>query len=228
MQMRKIEDEFDVIRHVIEIKGKTIIDVGCGTGELVRKLTGEGAQVTGIDSPEMLAKAVKHPPVRNEKYISGTGENLPLKSNIADAVIFFASLHHIPEPDMFFALKEAYRVLKTGGTGVFLEPIGQEGSYFELIRLVEDERDIQRAAFETIKKAHTLGMENKTEEIIYIERSFNDYVNLLNIFVKDETERNTCLQQARKVTKKLCRAAKQTFEDYRFKSICRVNVLQKH
>jgi len=227
MQVRKIENEFDIIRQVTEIKGKTIIDVGCGTGELVRKLAGEGAQVTGIDSPEMLAKAANSPPVGNEKYISGVGENLPLKSNLADMIIFFASLHHIPEPMMIYALKEAHRVLKTGGTGFFVEPIGQEGSYFELVRLVEDERDIQRFAFETIKKAAALGMENKTEEIIYIERSFNDYVNLLNIFIEDETERNKCLQQARKVTKKLSRSAKQTFNDYRFKSICRLNVLQK-
>lgn len=225
--MRKIENDFDIILQLGEIKGKTIIDVGCGTGGLVRKLTAEGAQVTGIDTPEMLLKAGENTPAGNEKYISALGENLPFKSNFADMIIFFASLHHIPEPMMLQALKENHRILKTGGIAIFVEPLGQEGSYFELIRLVEDERDIQRLAFEAIKKAHTFGMENKTEEIVYIERSFTDYVNLLNIFIEDEIERSEYMQEARKVTERLCQAANQTISDYRFKSICRVNVLQR-
>jgi ubiquinone/menaquinone biosynthesis C-methylase UbiE len=226
--MRKIENEYDIILQLGEIKGKTIIDVGCGTGEMVRELTAVGAQVTGIDTPEMLVKAGDHPLVGNEKYVSALGENLPFKSNFGDMIIFLASLHHIPEPMMIQAIKESCRILKTGGIAVFLEPCGQEGSYFELIRLVEDERDIQRLAFEAIKKAHTFGMENKTEEIVYIERSFTDYVNLLNIFIEDEIERSEYMQEARKVTERLCQAANQTISDYRFKSICRVNVLQRH
>jgi hypothetical protein len=75
--------------------------------------------------------------------------------------------------------------------------------------------------------AHAFGFENKREEIMYIERSFDDYVNLLNVFVDDAAERDGCLKEAREITDRLSREAGISFEDYRYKSICRINVLQK-
>jgi ubiquinone/menaquinone biosynthesis C-methylase UbiE len=225
--MKKIENELDIFPGITGIKDKIIIDVGCGTGGLVRKLAVEGAQIIGIDKPEMLVKARDSSPTTNEKYIAGLGENLPFKNNYADIIIFFASFHHVPASMMKQALQETHRVLKAGGIGIFLEPVGREGSYSEISWLVEDERDIQQQAFELIKKSRSFGLENKREEIIYFERSFNDYIDLLNVFVDDETERNGYLKEARKITERLSREAGIPFEDYRYKSICRVNVLQK-
>jgi ubiquinone/menaquinone biosynthesis C-methylase UbiE len=257
--MKKVENELEIISEITGIKDKTIIDVGCGTGGLVRKLAAEGAEVIGIDRPDMLVKAKDSSSNKNEEnnqkllegvqvsavrkapcamrlppgrrrhsiFIAGLGENLPFKNNYADIIIFFASFHHIPGAMMKQTLQETQRVLKTGGIGIFLEPIGREGSYFEILRLVEDERDIQRLAFESIKKVHTFGLENKKEEIIYVERSFDDYVNLLNVFVDDAAERNGYLKEARKITERLNQEAGIPFEDYRFKSICRINVLQR-
>ena len=223
--MKKIENELDIINEITGLKDKIIIDVGCGTGGLVRKLTEEGARVIGIDRTDMLVKARNNQ--QQGTFIAGLGESLPFKNNYADIIIFFASFHHVPGSKMKQTLQETHRVLKAGGIGIFLEPIGREGSYFEILRLVEDERDIQQLAFESIKKAHTFGLENKREEIKYIERSFDDYVNLLNVFVEDEAERNGYLKEAGKITKRLCQEAVIPFEDYRYKSICRVNVLQK-
>jgi ubiquinone/menaquinone biosynthesis C-methylase UbiE len=223
--MKKIENELDIISEITGIKDKTIIDVGCGTGGLVRKLTTEGAEVIGIDRHDMLVKAKD-----NQKqgiFIAGLGENLPFKDIYADIIIFFASFHHVPGSMMKQTLQETHRVLKAGGIGIFLEPIGREGSYFEILRLVEDERDIQQLALESIKKAHTFGLENKREEINYFERSFDDYVNLLKVFVEDEAERNGYLKEAGKITERLSHEAGIPIEDYRYKSICRVNVLHK-
>jgi SAM-dependent methyltransferase len=245
-KMKKIENDLDIITEITGIKDKIIIDVGCGTGQLVRKLTEEGARVIGIDRPDMLLKAKNNqkflggggggyfsttppPPGRRRQgiFIAGLGENLPFKTNYADIIIFFASFHHIPGSMMKQTLEETHRVLKAGGIGIFLEPIGREGSYFEIIRLVEDERNIQQQAFESIKNAHTFGLENKREEIKYFERSFDDYVNILNVNVEDEAERNGYLKEARKITERLSREAGIPIEDFRYKSICRVNVLQK-
>jgi len=311
--MKKIENELDIITEITGIKDKIIIDVGCGTGELVRKLTEEGARVIGIDRPDMLVKTknnqkllqgvekreaekmgrweegkkieagnpgsreaektddilrrqeddrqaqLRNPLImvprphaetnenqhhrfaqhidsprrgapgrrRQGIFIAGLGENLPFKNNYADIIIFFASFHHVPGAMMKQTLQETQRVLKAGGIGIFLEPVGRDGSYFEIIRLVEDERDIQRLAFESIKKAHTFGLGNKREEIKYFERSFDDYVNLLKVFVEDEAERNGYLKEAGKITERLSHEAGIPIEDYRYKSICRVNVLHK-
>lgn len=223
--MRKIENEFEVITGITTLDGKVVVDVGCGTGELVRKLTAQGARVTGIDNPEMLAKAKEFSPVGSEKYVTGQGENIPVKDNDADIVIFFASFHHVPEP--MRALKETRRILQNGGIAIFVEPVGKEGSYFELIRLVEDEREIQKLAYETIKKASSIGLENTKEEIVYLERSLADYAKLLDIFVDDEEERKEYLNRSREVTSQLCRDAGLSIDEYRFKSICRINVLRK-
>jgi len=243
--MKKIENELDIFPGITGIKDKIIIDVGCGTGGLVRKLAEEGAQVIGIDKPDMLVKAKnnqkllqgvqgggfleKSPPGRRRQglFTAGLGENLPFKNNYADIIIFFASFHHVPASMMKQTLQETHRVLKAGGIGIFLEPVGREGSYSEISWLLGDERDIQQQAFEVIKKARSFGLENKREEIIYFERSFNDYVNLLNVFVDDEAERNGYLKEARKITERLSREAGISFEDYRYKSICRVNMLKK-
>ena len=225
--MKKVENDLDIITGIAGVKDKTIIDTGCGTGGLARKLTAEGARVIGIDTPGMLEKAKDSSPAGDEKFIAGVGGHLPFKDNVADIVIFFASFHHVPKALMKQTLQETHRVLKTNGIGFFLEPVGQKGSYFEIVRLVEDERDIQQQAFEWIKKAASLGLENEKEEIFYIERSFEDYVNILNVFVDDETERNECLEKAREITAKLSQETGVPFEDYRYKSICRVNVLQK-
>ena len=246
--MKKIENELDIFPGITGIKDRIIIDVGCGTGGLVRKLAEEGAQVIGIDKPGMLVKAEnnqkllqgspdasrdgfleKSPPGRRRQglFTAGLAENLPFKNNYADIIIFFASFHHVPASMMKQTLQETHRVLKAGGIGIFLEPIHREASYFEIARLLGDERDIQQQAFEVIKKSRSSGLENKREEIIYFERSFNDYVNLLNVFVDDEVERNGYLKEARKITERLSREAGISFEDYRYKSICRVNVLEK-
>ena len=228
--MKKIKSEFDILQDMGDFKDKVIIDVGCGTGELVRKLAAAGALVTGIDVPEMLEKAKDHPPAGKEKYIEGTGENLPLNNDYADMAIFFASFHHIPVAKMKQALNETHRVLKNGGTAVFIEPVGQKGSYYEIIRLVEDEREVQKQAYDVIRNATEDGLENKNEaeDMFYIERSFADYVKLNEIFIEDEKERGKYISRARKVTTRLARAAGTGFEDFRYKSICRLNILKKN
>jgi|GEM_PF-555220 len=225
--MKKVEDEFEAITGIATFKDKVIIDVGCGTGELVRVLTMQGAQATGIDTPEMVSKAKENSPIRDEQYVPGAGENLPFRDSYADIVIYFASLHHVPMPRMNQAIKEVHRVLKAGGIVIFVEPVGKKGSYFEVIRIVEDEREIQKHAYEAIKHAKAIGFKNVEEKMIYIERSFEDYVKLLNTFIDDEKKRNEYMVQSREVTEKICREAKVDIKDYRFKSICRVNVLEK-
>lgn len=225
--MKKIENPLEVISGVVTLQGKVAIDVGCGTGDLVRAMALEGARVTGIDTLGMLEKAKEHAPAANEEYLPGSAEKLPFKNKTADVIVYFASLHHVPMEKMDKAIQEMYRVLKPGGTVVFLEPVPKPGSYFELTRLVEDEREVQRHAYKVIKGAVALGMEMRDEYTVYFERSFDDYVNVLNIFIDDEASRERYLVQSRARGEQLCREAGVDFEGYRFKSIARVNVLKK-
>jgi 2-polyprenyl-3-methyl-5-hydroxy-6-metoxy-1,4-benzoquinol methylase len=44
-----------------DVRGRKLLDVGCGTGYFAREMARRGAQVTGIDiSPAMLAHAIEH------------------------------------------------------------------------------------------------------------------------------------------------------------------------
>lgn len=226
-KMKRIDNDWEVVSNLGPFKGKVVVDVGCGTGGMVRELSSRGAVVTGIDINDMIQKAQAVPGVADETYLVGGGEDLPFGDDFADLVLFIASLHHVPEGKYDRALKEAHRVLKPGGLVLCLEPVGEEGSYFELIRLLEDERDIQAETYEIIKGADSLGFSHVEEYRAFFERSYEDYVNLMNVFVDDEARRRECLHRAREITAGLCRESGIAFEDYRFKSICRINILKK-
>jgi hypothetical protein len=86
---------------------------------------------------------------------------------------------------------------------------------------------VQRHAYKVIKGAVALGMEMMEEQTVYCERSFDDYVNLLNTFIDNEASRERYLVQARAWGEQLSREAGVDFKGYRFKSICRINVLKK-
>ena len=106
----------DVIVETLALEGKRVIDVGCGDGGLVRRLTRLGAHVLGVEcSPRQLAKARAVAPAGDETIVEGVGQALPADDDSADVVIFFNSLHHIPIEHLAKAMAEAARVLKPDG-----------------------------------------------------------------------------------------------------------------
>ncbi len=224
--MKKIENDLDIIAGVTDVKGKRFIDVGCGTGDLVRELAAAGAGVTGIDSAAMIEKAKAFPTEGDEDYLVGGGEALPVPNGSADVVVFLASLHHVPEAEMDRAAGEARRVLKPGGVVIFGEPVSRDGSYTELIRLVEDEARIQQLAHEVIKGTIKKGVTRHVQEMVYFERSLRDFKDLLDKYVDDKKEREDYYARANEVTARLSRETGVPADAFRFKSICRIDILQ--
>ncbi|MGZ4275060.1 MAG: class I SAM-dependent methyltransferase [Solirubrobacteraceae bacterium] len=141
--MADVRPTLDVIDEVIAPAGKTVVDVGCGDGALVRALARRGARATGVEvSAGQLARARAQPPVAGERYLEGTGQALPLGDDAADAVLLVQSLHHVPVGHMDAALAEAVRVAPL----VYVqEPLAQ-GAFFELVALVDDETRVRALA----------------------------------------------------------------------------------
>lgn len=101
----------------------TGMDVGCGDGFLVYRLTRQGYMVTGLDaSKEGLTKAEAR--LRDvgieSTLIEGTAYDLPTEAESQDFVVSVEVIEHLNNP--VNALQEIYRVLKPGGVFVCTTP----------------------------------------------------------------------------------------------------------
>ena len=91
------------IKDRVELKGKKILDVGCGGGILSEALSELGAEVTGIDASEnTIGVAKAHSKTVNSKvnYIQTTIEQFT-KNNpneIFDVITCLEMLEHVPSP----------------------------------------------------------------------------------------------------------------------------------
>jgi ubiquinone/menaquinone biosynthesis C-methylase UbiE len=136
-----------VLADNLPIRGQHIVDVGCGDGWLVRHLVLRGAaEVVGLETTaervESLRETLDDPRAHFEV---GRGEALPLEDDAWDALVYVNSFHHVPPSNMPLALREATRVLRTGGLLYVAEPL-PEGEHFNLVRLIDDETAMRRAA----------------------------------------------------------------------------------
>lgn len=216
--------EIDILKASFRFRGKTVVDVGCGTGRISRLIASLGASVIGIDAPELINLAEKQPVTENILFKTGTGQNLPVESNYADIIIYFASFHHVPEVEMNAALNECHRVLKEDGLLCFCEPLTDKGSYYDLTGLVEDEREIREIAYAYISFAGETDFHMVAELYYYMERSFEDFRNLVNIYVSDQKQREDILYRAKEIVLQ----TNPDIDSARFRSLARMNILQKN
>jgi ubiquinone/menaquinone biosynthesis C-methylase UbiE len=89
--------------------GRTVVDVGAGTGKLTRLLPATGARVVAIEPvAEMRAKLDGF----DFEALDGTAESIPLSHGFADAITVAQAFHCF---DHERALPELHRVLAPGG-----------------------------------------------------------------------------------------------------------------
>jgi len=97
------------------IKGKKILDFGCGSGIYAKLLVKKGAKVKGFDiSPEMIRIAKRENPKLDLRV--GSGYDIPFNEQF-DIVLASLVVHYLEDWDKMF--KEVSRVLKKGGLFIF-------------------------------------------------------------------------------------------------------------
>ena len=133
------------------LTGKHVLDIGCGNGVLARSLSERGARIVGVD-PNGDALALARQAAPGETFYQAGAEAVPFADSSFDGAIFLNSLHHVPQRAMHQALREAARVTKPAGPIVVIEPL-PSGSFFSVLRTVEDESAVRAAAQEVIAEA---------------------------------------------------------------------------
>ncbi|MGD2093132.1 MAG: metalloregulator ArsR/SmtB family transcription factor [Candidatus Aminicenantes bacterium] len=100
----------------------TIVDMGCGTGDLMVSLRERAKQVIGVDKSSKMLDEAKRRLANDGKNVDlriGDLEHLPLRDGEADLAVINMVLHHVLDPMKTF--QEAYRVLKKGNTFIIVD-----------------------------------------------------------------------------------------------------------
>jgi SAM-dependent methyltransferase len=108
-----------------DLRGKTVLDLGCGSGANTLLLAGRGAQVYGIDISESLIAIARRRLRINRisevvNFIVCSAHQVPLAAESVDVVLGVAILHHL---DLEIVSREVKRVLRKGGRAIFQEPV---------------------------------------------------------------------------------------------------------
>ncbi|MNO16808.1 putative methyltransferase YcgJ [compost metagenome] len=106
----------ELVIEYAELRGKQVLDLGCGGGIYSKALAAVGAEhVTGMDfSREMLEGAAWNcRDIDNISFVQGNALDTRLGADTFDVLLERALIHHIAQLDLCFL--EAWRVLKPGG-----------------------------------------------------------------------------------------------------------------
>ena len=93
---------------------KKVLDVGCGTGKLVRFLNGSGFFANGCDLYEDAIKIAKQKN-KNKTFVKASATKLPFKNNSFDLLTAISLVEHLTKKEVNMFLSEAYRIVKPKG-----------------------------------------------------------------------------------------------------------------
>ena len=101
--------------------GERILDLGCGDGQLTKRIAATGASVIGVDASREMVAAAR---ARGMKADHASAELLPYPNQVFDAVFSNAALHWVRGQDEM--LTQVRRVLRPGGR--FVAEMGGHGN----------------------------------------------------------------------------------------------------
>ena len=155
--------------YVCPKRNDKILDLGCGTGELITYLP-SNIEYLGLDNnPNYIKSAKKKYSEYGEFQCVGVEENTSfIKKNYFDIVMSAGVIHHINDEVALELIKKAYYALKPGGTFVSFDPVLVENQNFISRFLIKNDRgefvrtkeQYKRLISEIYKEYETFHMNN--------------------------------------------------------------------
>jgi ubiquinone/menaquinone biosynthesis C-methylase UbiE len=109
----------DVLRKKFDLIGKTITDIGSGSGRSTMQLAKYAKQVIGVEPESSMRLQAQRNTAElgfdNITYIEGRAEAIPLDDHYVDGVIAITATMYPPEDVVPVFIREAKRVVKPGG-----------------------------------------------------------------------------------------------------------------
>lgn len=150
-----IDDELSLLAALVPLKGRQLIELGCGSARLARALLARypDAQVTGLEVDERQhAKNMAAPTQPGLSFDRAGAQDIPFADARFDGALMLKSLHHVPTDFMAHALAEVARVLRPGGWLYVSEPV-YAGPLNDITRLINDEGVVRAAAQQALDQA---------------------------------------------------------------------------
>ncbi len=185
-----------------DVRGKTILDYGCGLGDNTVLLASRGARVVGVDiSPELIELAEKrmrqHDLAETSEFRIGSAHELPFENESVDVVFGMAILHHL---DLQTSSKEVFRILKKGGRAIFMEPV-RNSNFVKFVRNLIPYEQPDVSPFE--RPLSDAELKDYAKDFAdYRSRAFSlPFVNLLEILRAPETVQHSAMKIDGKILK---------------------------
>ncbi|HEX4169380.1 MAG TPA: methyltransferase domain-containing protein [Bryobacteraceae bacterium] len=109
------------------LPGESILDLGCGTGQLTNEIASSGAKVTGLDSsPDMIGQARQNYP--KLRFVLGDAAGMQFENEF-DAIFSNAALHWMLDPAA--VARSMIRALQPGGR--LVAEFGGQGNIGQIV-----------------------------------------------------------------------------------------------
>lgn len=110
-----------MVKMIGNIEGKSVLDVGCGFGDHLKKLSKQNPKkIVGFDiSPEMIKFTQSFKIPNSQFYVGNMNNPLNHKNSEFDLVFSSLAIHYISKNNLNKLFLEVNRVLKKGGEFIF-------------------------------------------------------------------------------------------------------------
>ncbi|MBI2889505.1 MAG: methyltransferase domain-containing protein [Nitrospirae bacterium] len=175
---QRLDDLGDILAYISTLPGGRLLDLGCGTGELLSAVSDKW-EVYGV---ELSAKAADVAS-QHGRVFTGRLRDAGFAKDHFDLVVMNHVIEHLPRPEEELGL--VYGLLRPGGALIVATPDfdgAMAGRYKERYRLLHDQTHV--SLFSRISLRHFLedhGFEVEKEEFPFFETRYFTRENLLRL-----------------------------------------------